>query len=71
MFFKTSYKWLLPVVGFSEATSVRLNVNRLNCDWGNALLHPIIFQIAQKTSLFLGMLCQCSLAFRLTKFEIF
>ena len=45
MFFKTSYKWLLPLVGFPEATSVQLNINRPSCDWGNALLHPIISQV--------------------------
>ena len=45
MFFKTSYKWLLPLVGFPEATSVQLNINRPSCDCGNALLHPIISQV--------------------------
>ena len=45
MFFKTSYKWLLPLVGFPETTSVQLNINRPSCDYRNALLHPIISQI--------------------------
>ena len=53
MFFKTSYKWLLPLAGFPEGTSVRLNIKCFSCEWGNVLLHPKISQIASEISLLL------------------